>query len=66
MGLRGHDRASRPALGHLVDHAFAGVGVLHVGQHHQVHKFLDKGGFAGAHRADQADINIPVGALRDI
>jgi hypothetical protein len=46
-------------LGHLILGALLIVVVLNVGNYDCFHKFFDKGGFARAHGADHAYVNIP-------
>ena len=66
FGLRRHDGASRAAHGQFIDCAFAAVFALHVREHEQLHKTLDKGGFSGAHGPDYADVYVAVAPKRDI
>src|SRR5690606_33025246 len=56
-GLGRHDGASGPALGQLVLGPLAHVGVPDLGKHQGVHEALDEGGFSGAHRSDDPDVN---------
>ena len=64
--LRRHDRPARAGLRQLVGGAFALIDVFDVRQHELLHEALDKGGFSRPHRADDADIDRAVRAVRDL
>ncbi len=66
LRLGGHHRAAAAALRQLILGALAAVDIVDVRDHLRFHEALDEGRFAGAHRADDADVNVPAGAGGDV
>ena len=64
--LGGHNGAPGGRLGQFVLRAGAAGFVLDMRQQHKLRKALDKAAFAGAHRTDDPQIDIPACALGDI
>lgn len=57
----GHDRPAGAALRQLVACALPHIFIGDIRQHERFHESFDEGRFPGAHRADNADVNIPAG-----
>ena len=66
LRLGGHDGAPRRRLGQLVPGTFPRSRRADGRQHQLLHKPLDKGGFAAAHRAHHTDVDISAGACADL
>ena len=64
--LRGHDGSAGTRLRQFILGAFASIHVVNTGQDQRFHKSLDKGGFSGSNRPDDADINGAAGTAADI
>ena len=61
LGLRRHDGAAGAALGQLIPGPLPAVDVVDVGDDLGLHEPLDEGGLPGAHRAHDADVDVPGG-----
>ena len=57
----GHDRPAGAALRQLVACALPHIFIGDIRQYERFHESFDEGRFPGAHRADNADVNIPAG-----
>ena len=57
----GHDRPAGAALRQLVARTLPHVIIENIRKHERFHESFDEGRFSGAHRADNADVNIPAG-----
>ena len=66
LRLRCHDRFSLCRLRQFINHPLFACRLLHAGQHHQIHKTLDKRRFSGSDRSHNPKINITTGSCCDI
>ena len=66
LRLGGHHRAAAAALRQLILGALAAVDIVDVRDDLRFHEALDEGRFAGAHRADDTDIDVARRARGDV
>ena len=64
--LRGHDRPARAALGQFVLRPLAAMLAGQVRKHKQLHEALDERRLAGAHGADDAQVDISLASTGDV